>query len=203
MESFYGASRDQSSSEVLVARMVVPNRLDRPRVEVVVKLKPFEVVPRGYGFSYYMPYSDHTVVHPIPFNFVMGAWNNLYWYVLVRGLAHCSVIAGVRNYWRDRGFEEGRKDGYEAAFRHIAIVKEEAQLQGILDCLKAQREGRSLPGQDESRSHSNVVRRGSGRRAGDAVVSDASSGFDSCRGGTPSLGCPCGSDPVSEGPQAG
>jgi len=42
------------------------------------------MLPKYYGKAYYEPCSDHLVVYPIPFNFIVGSLRSL-WFSLKKG----------------------------------------------------------------------------------------------------------------------
>ncbi len=79
--------------------------------------------PRFYGKAYYEYVSDHIVLYPIPFNYIVG-WVREVWFHLKRGNA--SVLEDA--YWRGHG--RGRQD------MRSAEVRENQRVAAVIDLIK-------------------------------------------------------------------
>lgn len=82
-----------------------------------------EVIPRGWGYVRGGQYGLHFLIAPIPFNFVLGAWNWIEWPAFIGLGVKSDPLDGMRCYWTDRGRDKGYEEGYAAAFRHIKIAE--------------------------------------------------------------------------------
>lgn len=83
-----------------------------------------ECIPRGFGIAYTRHYSMSAVCAPWGLHFLIGAWHQA-WSVM-RGWRFPDQWETHRNYWRSKGYEEGRKSGeiYAASiFRGLARDK--------------------------------------------------------------------------------
>jgi hypothetical protein len=128
-------------------------------VKLVIKVRPCENLPRGYGFAYRTFHSDYTYCAPIPLNFLIGAWHNFYWWVLVRGWFNQSPLIGVQNVWRGKGFSEGEEYGYKKGISHSKTLVDE----GLVQADKAYFKGKER-GYEEGWSDALSLKAGAARR---------------------------------------
>ena len=79
-------------------------------------------LPTGYAVAYWRPWSMHVVCYPIGLHLLVSLVRSAY-----TRLQHARCPEGWETLYRVResiGYEKGRTAGYDAALRHLAIVRE-------------------------------------------------------------------------------
>lgn len=91
-----------------------------------VWITPLSQLPKGYGVAWHSAGSFHAYCLPVPLNRIAGAFRA--WYLDWRRPVEDDPVLQAYTYGHARGYNEGRTAGYQQAFSHIQIVKDEIKV---------------------------------------------------------------------------